>query len=158
MEIFNFFRIFVSNLQIKLSVNSVILMNSVTITAPPPTYLLRPSRLTLGRPWLRAGTTCTLRVDSTRSWTRYKARNAVVVLSFLALFPDVAASTPASSPRFLRPNEPQKSGVTTPYHPSEPIPTTVVVWDRRGPPLATLLPRGRRSRSKFRFTAASIIW
>ena len=33
MEIFNFFRIFVSNLQIKLSVNSVILMNSVTITA-----------------------------------------------------------------------------------------------------------------------------
>ena len=33
MEIFNFFRIFVSNLQIKLSVNSVILMNSVTLTA-----------------------------------------------------------------------------------------------------------------------------
>ena len=33
LEIFNFFRIFVSNLQIKLSVNSVILMNSVTITA-----------------------------------------------------------------------------------------------------------------------------
>ena len=48
MEIFNFFRIFVSNLQIKLSVNSVILMNSVTITAPPPAYLLRSSRLALG--------------------------------------------------------------------------------------------------------------
>ena len=158
MEIFNFFRIFVSNLQIKLSVNSVILMNSVTITAPPPTYLLRPSRLALGRPWLRAGTACTLRVDSARSWTRYKARNAVVALSFPALFPDVAASTPASSPRFLSPNQPRKSGVTTPSRPSEPIPTTVVVWDRREPPLATLLPHGRRSRPKLRFTAASIIW
>ena len=111
MEIFNFFRIFVSNLQIKLSVNSVILMNSVTITAPPPTYLLRPSRLALGRPWLRAGTACTLRVDSARSWTGYKARNAVITLSFPVLFPDVAASTPASSPRFLSPNQPRKSGV-----------------------------------------------
>ena len=158
MEIFNFFRIFVSNLQIKLSVNSVILMNSVTITAPPPAYLLRSSKLALGRPWLCAGTACTLRVDSARSWTRYKARNAVVALSFPALFPDVAASTPASSPRFLSPNQPRKSGVTTPSRPSEPIPTTVVVWDRRGPPLVTLLPRGRRSRPKLRFTAASIIW
>ena len=158
MEIFNFFRIFVSNLQIKLSVNSVILMNSVTITAPLPAYLLWSSRLALGCPWLRAGTACTLRVDSARSWMCYKARNAVVALSFPARFPDVAASTPASSPRFLSPNQPRKSGVTTPSRPSEPIPTTVVVWVQREPPLATLLPRGRRSRPKLWFTAASIIW
>ena len=84
-----------SNLQIKLSVNSVILMNSVTITAPPPTYLLRPTRLALGRPWLRAGTACTLRVDSARSWTRYKAWNAVVAFLSLLCFP-------TSSPQLRR--------------------------------------------------------
>ena len=158
MEIFNFFKKFESNLQNELGGNSVISRNSSPTTAPPPASFLWPSRRVCDRPWLRAGTGSTLRVDSARSWTLYKTRNAVVALSFPALFPDVAASTPASSPRFLSPNQPRKSGVTTPSRPSEPIPTTVVVWDRREPPLATLLPRSRRSRPKLRFTAASIIW
>jgi len=87
LEIFNFFRKFVSNLQNELSGNSVILLNSSTTTAPPPALFLWPSSHARGRPWLHAGTGCSLRVVPSLSWPRYKAPTPLSSFLSLLCFP-----------------------------------------------------------------------
>jgi len=87
LEIFNFFRKIVSNLQNKRSGNSVILGEQYTVTAPPLASFLRPSRRARGHPRLCAGTRCTLRVVPARSWPRYKAPTTLSAFLPLLCFP-----------------------------------------------------------------------
>ena len=86
MEILKLFRRIVSNLQNKLSGNSVILLNSSTTTAPPPASFLRSSRRARGRPQLRAGTGWSLRVVPSFSWPRYKASTPLSAFFSLLYF------------------------------------------------------------------------
>ena len=86
MEIFNFFRKFGSNLQNELSGNSVISRNSSRPPRPPPASFLRSSRRVCDRPWLRAGTGSTLRVDSARSWPSYKTQTSSSAFLSFPLF------------------------------------------------------------------------
>ena len=101
MEIFNFFRKIVSNLQNKLSGNSIILRNSSTTTAPPPASFLWHSRRAHGHPRLRAGMGCSLRVVPSLSWPHYKAPTPLSaflsLLCFLTPPPQLRRASLASS-------------------------------------------------------------
>ena len=107
MEIFNFFRKFESNLQNELGGNSVISRNSSPTTAPPPASFLRSSRRICDRPWLRTGTSSSLRVVPSYSWPRYKAPTPSSTLISLLCFPPpplqlrraILASSAQDSPR-----------------------------------------------------------
>ena len=62
-------------------------MNSSTTTAPPPPFFLQSSRRAHGRPWLRAGMGCSLRVVPALSWPRYKAPTPSSAFLSLLCFP-----------------------------------------------------------------------
>ena len=98
LEIFNFFRKIVINLQNKLSGNSVILLNSSTTTAPPPASFLRSSRRARGRHWLHAGTGWSLRVVPSLSWPRYKASTPSSAFLSLLCFATTATVVLRRSP------------------------------------------------------------
>ena len=157
LEIFNFFRKFESNLQNELGGNSVISRNSSPTTAPPPASFLRPSRRVCDRPWLRAGTGSTLRVESARSWPRYKAQTSPFIFLPSLCFSDAAVSTPASFSHLLSASKPRKSRVLVPPAPRTSDRAIATAWVHRELAVHVHLPRGRRPQWKRRFTVASFI-